>query len=163
MERGDLLAVLTLLQFQHPQYTRLLEEIKHIHPGSLGLSFGMTISGDIETLLKAYLPAEVGFLEISPRVETGSGVRTRMTATDPEYPISGLSLGFYRIIVESSSAIDESVLFAKAQAHQSSPALCLHRSVQILNMSPTTKHSHRQSHSITSLLSLFRHKRSRSN
>jgi len=161
MERGDFVCALTMLQFKHPQYARILEEIKTLRPGSLGCSFGITLDKDISTLLKPYLPAEVAFLEIMPNVAKGEGMLTRLTASDPEYPIPGVQLGLYRIMVESMSLSDEQILCAKAMAHQSSPSKCLHDSVRLLTMTPLTAEAHCKSKTKLTILSLFRHARSK--
>jgi hypothetical protein len=159
MERGDYIAVLTLLQFQHPQYVGFLEEMKSIKPGNLGINFGMTVEGDLRVLLSKYLPAEVAVIELSPNVMTGEGITTRLTSSFPEYPVRDLDLGFYRVLIESMSPVDERVLRAKVHAHQASNSLCLHESVRLLLMSPKTERSTFRSNAKATFVSLFKHKR----
>lgn len=156
MERGDFLAILTLLQFQHPQYAKILEEIKSLHPGAISKPYGKTIEADLTLILKPYLPMEVSFLEASPSLLKSKGGITRLTATPPDYPLGDIPIGLYRIIVESMSEIDAVTLTSKVHAHQSSGMLCLDRSLKMILMSPVTKRSHRKSSSLSSVFSVFK-------
>jgi len=160
MERGDFLAILTTVQFLHPQYARAIEELKKIHPGMICLDLGQALTEEIRLLLKHYLPAEVSFIRMCHDTKIGENIRTSLVAHPPEYVVNGLGIGVYWIDVQSLSTDDESVVKGKARAHESSPGLCLHQSLQLLLMSPSTKQTHRSSGLTTTLKSIFRHKHS---
>lgn len=160
MERGEFLAHLTLLQFRHPQYARLFEEIKMMLPGSVGLDLPQSVTSDLRFLMRDIVPAEVSFVEISKKCPIES--RTRLSSTEPEFPLPGIDIGFYRIIIETLSETDKIIVPEKARAHSASPDSSLILSLKLLRLGQVTSGIHRPSRFSLNISSLFKHQRSQS-
>jgi hypothetical protein len=154
IDRPHYIALITYLQFRHPQYSYVLSLIKEIRPGGGELILPYRTQEDLISVLAPYLPLEVSFMQLSDRFAVTAN--TRLTTFDPEYPIRGISLTTYCIMVETASECDELVIRRKCKIHSSSPNTCLSDGVNMLNMSPRTSLTHRRSRSSTLVASLFR-------
>lgn len=153
-ERGQFIALLTWLQFEHPQLVHVMDEIKSLHPGCHHKEYPAHILAQLRSVLDPYTPMEVSYVELSPGLTKHT--QSRVTSYDPEFPIAGLRVGIYRMVAESLSDIDESIVVGKAHAHDQGIDRCLITSLGILRMSPATSKTHRKSRSLTMVASLVR-------